>query len=78
MIKDLEGVESYEQGIDYYSSLKNIQDKVLETDQTEQAYNDDIEDNAYLMENIEEQESSKTPYELEYNDVISEMSKVCL
>ena len=75
-MKDLAGVESYEQGIDYYSALKNIEEKVKDTDQT--AYKDDIEDDDYLLENIEELENSKSPYELEYTDVISEMSKLCL
>lgn len=30
------------------------------------------------MDNIVEMENTKTPYELEYADVISEMSKLCL
>lgn len=78
MMKDLEGVESYEQGIDYYSALKNIEEKVANSNQTQEEYKDDIEDDDYLMDNIVEMENTKTPYELEYADVISEMSKLCL
>ena len=63
--------------------MKNIEDKVKDTDQSTTKKQDDIDDDDYLMQNIvgDDQESSissSSPYELEYNDVISDMSSLCL
>eukprot|EP00347_Sterkiella_histriomuscorum_P012834 403367048 len=75
---DMQGVESYEQQIDYGQALEKIQRKVQKIDQEEskQTSNnlDDIDDE-YLSQNI--QEDQMNGYAAEYYEVINEMSRFC-
>lgn len=85
MLIDMEGVESYEQHIDYYGeALQKIQEKVADIDQNKKRDQNvnDLEEDDYLTEQIMKNQDGNLGeegegYLAEYNEIISEMSRLC-
>lgn len=84
MLRDMQGIEEYEQQVDYFEALKRVEDKVANTKTSEPTKNvetaiDDALEAEYLMENIaaEEAPEEQTGYVAEYQQVISQMSRLC-
>lgn len=85
MLRDMQGIEEYEQQVDYFEALKRVEDKVANTKTSEPTKNvetaiDDALEAEYLMENIAAEEAfseEQTGYVAEYQQVISQMSRLC-
>lgn len=76
MLMDMEGVETYEQKIDYYAeSLNQIKQKVKDIDQT--VGDDEDQDDDYMSQSLMQQEDEMGGYQGEYQEVIHEMSRLC-
>jgi hypothetical protein len=83
MLRDMQGIEEYEQQVDYFEALKRVEEKVASTSgqpvsAVEQAIDDALEAE-YLMENIEAEEvpEEQVGYVAEYQQVINQMSRLC-
>jgi flavin-binding protein dodecin len=84
MLRDMQGIEEYEQQVDYFEALKRVEDKVASLGASEresgveQAIDDALEAE-YLMENIaaDEVAEEQAGYVAEYQQVISQMSRLC-
>lgn len=77
MMKDMEGIEEYEQQIDYFEELKKVEEKVSKTGHSKkhQQYVDDALEEEYLLQNIiggeEEETKEQCGYLSEYEDIIN-------
>ena len=80
MLRDMQGIEEYEQQVDYFEALKRVEERVASTaSEAADVTIDDALEAEYLMENIaaEEAPEEQTGYVAEYQQVISQMSRLC-
>lgn len=77
----MQGIEEYEQQVDYFEALKRVEDKVaaLGSSRAASVEHDDALEAEYLMENIVEGEepAEEQGYAAEYAQVINMMSRLC-